>query len=129
MSIILTFFYFLENNDIIFLEKLGDLMRNKYCKYCGETIPGDAVVCTHCGRQVEVLKTTSQVVLTGGLGQPKDKIVALLLCFFLGFLGVHKFYEGKVGMGVLYLFTMGLFGIGVLVDFIVLLFKPSIYYV
>ena len=57
----------------------------------------------------------------------KNKWVALALCFFLGFLGAHKFYEGKVGMGILYLFTCGLFGIGVLVDFFIILFKPNPY--
>ncbi len=62
-------------------------------------------------------------------GAPKSKWVALALCFFLGVLGIHKFYEGKVGMGILYLFTGGLFAIGVIVDFIMLLFKPNPYYV
>lgn len=56
-----------------------------------------------------------------------NKWVSLILCFFLGFLGIHKFYEGKVGMGILYIFTAGLFGIGVFVDFIILLFKPNPY--
>lgn len=37
---------------------------------------------------------------------------------FLGFFGIHKFMAGKVGLGVLYLFTFGLFGIGWLVDVI-----------
>ncbi|MFR8462077.1 MAG: TM2 domain-containing protein [Ruthenibacterium lactatiformans] len=37
----------------------------------------------------------------------------------MGYFGAHKFYEGKVGMGVLYLFTLGLFGIGWFVDLIV----------
>lgn len=56
-----------------------------------------------------------------------NKWVSLLLCFFFGFLGVHRFYEGKIGTGILYLFTGGLFGIGVIVDFIILLFKPNPY--
>ena len=47
----------------------------------------------------------------------------------MGYFGAHKFYEGKVGMGVLYLFTLGLFGIGWFVDLIVLLTKPNLYYV
>lgn len=58
-----------------------------------------------------------------------DKVTALLLCFFLGALGVHRFYEGKIGTGILYLCTLGLGGIGVLVDFIIILTKPNPYYV
>lgn len=51
----------------------------------------------------------------------KSKTTAALLCFFLGELGVHRFYAGKIGTGILYLLTLGLFGIGVLVDFIKIL--------
>lgn len=40
----------------------------------------------------------------------------MLITVFLGFLGVHKFMDGKIGMGFLYLFTMGLGGIGWIVD-------------
>lgn len=53
--------------------------------------------------------------------QPKSTIVALLLCFFLGGFGFHRFYVGKVGTGVLYFFTLGLGGIGILFDFIMIL--------
>ena len=42
--------------------------------------------------------------------------VKFAICFFLGFFGVHKFMEKKTGMGLLYLFTMGLFGFGWLYD-------------
>ncbi len=116
----------------------------KFCKHCGAKIPVDAVLCTACGRQVEELKsataaqpnivinntnTNSNVNNNVGMGKQKNKWVALLLCFFLGFLGAHKFYEGKVGMGILYIFTGGLFGIGVIIDFITLLFKSNPYYV
>lgn len=59
----------------------------------------------------------------------KNKWIALLLCFFFGVIGVHKFYEGKILLGIVYIFTGGLFGIGVLIDFISLLFKPNPYYV
>ena len=62
-------------------------------------------------------------------GTPKNKWVAFLLCFFLGGFGAHKFYEGKIGMGILYLFTGGLFFIGWLIDLIILLCKPNPYYV
>lgn len=50
----------------------------------------------------------------------KNKMVALLLCIFLGVLGVHRFYVGKIGTGLLYLFTVGLFGIGWIIDIILI---------
>ncbi|WP_405342843.1 NINE protein [Ruminococcus sp.] len=45
------------------------------------------------------------------------------------FFGARKFYEGKTGMGLLYLFTGGLFLVGVIIDFIAILTKPNPYYV
>lgn len=42
--------------------------------------------------------------------------VAYLLWFFVGFLGVHHFYLGKVGRGIGYLLTFGWFMIGLLID-------------
>lgn len=53
--------------------------------------------------------------------QQKSWIVALLLCFFVGVLGVHRFYVGKIGTGILELITFGGFGIWVLVDLIMIL--------
>jgi hypothetical protein len=59
-------------------------------------------------------------------GGSKSRITALVLCFFLGALGIHRFYLGYTGIGVLYLLTLGLFGFGVLVDFIRLIIKPGL---
>ncbi len=119
----------------------------KYCKFCGNKVAVDAVVCIHCGRQIEELKqsnnnNTQPIIINNSnvstntnnngymyAGRQKSKWVALLLCLFFGVLGIHKFYEGKIGMGILYLFSGGLFSIGVIIDFIVLLFKPNPYFV
>ena len=73
--------------------------------------------------------TNTNVMPPVMIGRAKNKWVAFFLCLFLGFLGAHKFYEGKIGMGILYLFTLGLFGIGCLVDLILILCKPNPYYV
>ncbi|KEZ23776.1 NINE protein [Ureaplasma diversum] len=48
----------------------------------------------------------------------KSNLVALLLVFFVGGLGIRRFYVGKIGTGILWLLTGGLLGIGALVDFI-----------
>lgn len=121
--------------------------KTKFCKHCGGKIPEAAVVCTLCGCQVEEVKQADQpnivinnsnsnvnsninANITSALGvRTRNKWVALLLCFFLGYFGAHKFYEGKVGTGILYLFTLGLFGIGWFIDCINLLFKPNPYFV
>lgn len=113
---------------------------NKFCKHCGEKIPKDAVICTSCGRQVEKLEqqsSTPQIVLnnsnynsTAGMVGVKicDKWTSLVLCLFLGFFGAHKFYEGKTGIGILYLFTFGICGIGWFIDILSILSKPNKYY-
>lgn len=101
--------------------------KTKFCKHCGATIPEDAIICTACGRQVEEVRGNSaqpNIVINntntntntnvnrnmnGYGGRAKNKWVALILCIFFGVLGAHKFYEGKAGMGILYLLTGGLF--------------------
>lgn len=51
----------------------------------------------------------------------KNYLTALILCFFIGHLGAHRFYLGKVKTGVLMAVTLGGFGLWTLFDFIVLL--------
>lgn len=113
--------------------------KTKFCKHCGAKIPEDAVLCTACGRQVEKLEgvntpnivinnsNSSQNVNSVFAGKLRNKWVAIVLCLFGGTLGLHKFYEGKIGMGILYLCTLGLFYVGVIIDFIALLAKPNPY--
>ncbi len=59
---------------------------------------------------------TDQVIST------KSRLVAALLCFFLGWLGVHRFYVGKIGTGILTIITLfGFCGLWPLIDFIFIL--------
>lgn len=94
------------------------------CPYCGTNYEG--AKCPSCGNAPAVPQQPvyqqavyyqQPVVVTS----QKNKWVAFVLCFLLGVLGIHRFYVGKVGSGVLYLLTGGVFGIGWLVDVITIL--------
>ena len=50
----------------------------------------------------------------------KGFVPTILLCFFLGAFGAHRFYVGKIGTGILQLLTLGGLGIWVLIDFIII---------
>ena len=65
----------------------------KFCKDCGEKINAKAEICPKCGVRQEY------AVRTGG----KSKIAAGLFGIFLGGLGIHKFYLGQIGWGIVYL--------------------------
>lgn len=111
----------------------GAPVENGKCTYCGKMFPLQENVETQTNINHESINTVNyNQVPQGNINaerKRKDKAVALLLCIFLGYFGAHKFYEGKAGMGILYLFTMGLFGIGWIVDIISIAMKPNPYYV
>lgn len=125
----------------------------KYCKYCGQKILKDAILCIHCGRQVENLKDESSKIIINNsnestninsntntnkngfdyfsYGKYKDKKTALILCLLglIWIFGLHKFYEGKPLKGIIYLCTLGFCGIAQILAFIALLSKPNKYQV
>lgn len=119
----------------------------KSCSHCTAQNHDNARFCAHCGfplenaQQAQYQQTQhayqqpgqqsayEQPQYTQAPGQPpygapvapqspKSRLVTLLLAFFVGHLGVHNFYVGKTGKGIAYIFTFGLFGIGVLIDII-----------
>ena len=122
------------------------------CSGCGANIEInedlDYGVCNYCGTKYFIPKINNTIVNNTTinyinpkdndhitciqpttLGKRKNKYISLILCIFLGYIGAHKFYEGKIGMGILYIFTVGLFYIGWLTDIVLLIKKPTNYYV
>ena len=79
-----------------------------FCSSCGAIIKKEAEICPKCG--------VRQKPASSGVG---DRWLTLvLLSFFLGALGVDRFYTGHIGLGVLKLLTVGGCGIWALIDFI-----------
>ena len=100
--------------------------RTKFCKHCGaKKIPEDAVLCTACGRQVEKLENESapnividnlkfitkcehkyQCSIRASLQESCATNGWLIaLCFFGGFFGLHKFYEGEESGSEFFIFS------------------------
>ena len=127
--------------------------KKNFCTNCGAEVDVQDNFCGHCGSKIknfdynqipqEISPPPQQqnVVINNVVenhSQRRNKWIALLLCFFLGFIGAHKFYDGKIFMGIIYFSIFAVFGIfgfgfivGILVfiDFISILFRPNPYYV
>lgn len=104
--------------------------KTKICPNCGATMPVDSFYCLICGnafpeRNIEFETIKRRINMQTGTWC--NKWIALILCVFLGWLGVHRFYEGKVITGLLYLCTWGFFGIGWIVDIVRLAKNPNPY--
>ena len=81
-----------------------------FCSSCGKPIKKEAEICPYCGVRVKQNKDENI--------SDKDWSTCLLLCLFLGIFGGHRFYVGKTVSGILYLFTLGGFVIGAVIDLI-----------
>ena len=125
--------------------KTGSELQEKFCFACGEKIDGRAEICPHCGvRQQEQPQPALQkrkAGLTanspGIIAAGRKKVNAALLGFFLGGLGIHKFYLGYTTAGwitlvlsfFLLIFTCGMgnlvLGLLILIEVIIYLTKSN----
>jgi TM2 domain-containing membrane protein YozV/ribosomal protein L40E len=72
----------------------------KFCSECGAVIKAKAEICPKCGvRQMPPPAANYAGVAPNG----KSKLAAALFALFLGGIGIHKFYLGRVGWGIVYL--------------------------
>jgi hypothetical protein len=90
-----------------------------FCQNCGKELSNQASFCPSCGHPTNV-SAARPAGQTDRVASPYSRLAALLLCFFVGVIGVHRFYVGKVGTGVAMIFTLGGLGIWVLIDFIMI---------
>lgn len=119
------------------------------CKNCGADVGNEYRLCPYCRSELEYPTNNQQpqtIIIQNVMpnqpqpqpqyhyqNQPpqpvyydqysstKNKYLALILCIFLGFFGVHRFYVGKVGSGLVYFFTAGIFCFGWIYDIIKIL--------
>lgn len=108
----------------------------KFCEYCGTKIPREApenvtIINNYYNSSSNAQRQPVQqpvqpqsnpyfVNNATSYASTKSQIASFLLCIFLGFFGIHHFYAGRNKMGLLYLFTFGLFGIGWIVDIFII---------
>jgi hypothetical protein len=88
-----------------------------FCSNCGAQIDDKAMLCPKCG------VATSNYYHGPAAVDPAigyDWLTTLLLCVFLGGLGIHSFYTKKTGIGIAQLFTLGGCGIWTLIDLIMI---------
>ncbi len=86
-----------------------------FCKNCGKELADTAFMCPNCGAP-----TQTEPPRPANASQ-KDWLTTLLLCFFLGGLGIHSFYASKTVIGIIQLLTLGGCGIWTLIDFIMII--------
>jgi len=92
-----------------------------YCQKCGTAMERQDRFCRRCGWDSTAPPGVDAVpaALPANVSE-KKRLVALILCVLLGVFGFHRFYAGKIGTGVLWLFTFGLLTLGMLADLILI---------
>lgn len=108
-----------------------------FCRNCGKELVGNPEICMNCGAKpkagtsfcpacggptnalsVMCVKCGAQISKAGEGESPKSRLAVTLLSFFLGGLGIHRFYLGRIVSGIFMILTLGGLGIWSLVDFI-----------
>lgn len=106
-------------------ESCGANATGAFCEYCGARMPVERVETQTINTEKVVVnnyyypqgeRVSATVAPQETAASRKSRTVALVLCILLGYFGAHRFYVGRYGLGVLYLLTIGVFGIGWLVD-------------
>lgn len=91
---------------------------DKFCANCGKELNPGAAICVACGAAVKGTAVAAE-------GDQKSKLVAVLLAFFLGSIGIHDFYLGYTKYGIIKIVLTVCTGVGggiwALIDFIRLL--------
>ncbi len=103
------------------VSEAGDVTSTVECPFCAEQISARAKKCRHCGETVDVSMRKAEEALRAserqgnvymnaavsapaGYARPeKSRVAAIVLALLLGGIGIHKFYLGRAGWGVLYL--------------------------
>lgn len=101
------------------------------CEYCGTPLPYDVDRCPGCGARCEIVKDPAKTTFSERINVATDKlakklsannnraaraIAMFVVCLCFGMIGVHRFMEGKIVTGLLWMFTGGLFLVGYIVD-------------
>jgi hypothetical protein len=108
-----------------------------YCRNCGNEVSEKAIMCVACGTPPKAgnkycynckseTNTSASICMKCGVGlkdggidgEGKDWLTTLLLAIFVGGFGVHRFYTGHTGVGVVQLLTLGGCGIWTIIDVI-----------
>ncbi len=104
-----------------------------YCNRCGTAMEDEANICRDCGEPVDRrgrpaaagYPQAAQASYAAAMHDPsvssRSRLAMLLLCFFLGTFGAHRFFAGRIVTGILWFCTIGLLGLGWLYDMILIL--------
>lgn len=89
----------------------------KFCQECGEIINIKAEICPKCGVRQPAMneQTENQTKIDNRW------LTTLLLCWFLGAFGIHRFYTGYTTIGIIQLLTLGGCGVWTLIDLIIII--------